>query len=775
MSEKSDKQDLDLSAVSSGKVSSVPAKTAKEFLAKHLQNHMKKLFASIDDSFFEYSEKAVDNQQRSDYFDAMREIRKEQKTVLQLFFKKLEKRYDDTMAGIVVSADNDSSSGEDFSYSTLSLVDDNDLEESLAITNMVEKSYGMYREDLLALAKRFAHIINKNDVEITAENCPVSPNHICRAFEEAADKFSIGLEMKLIVFKLFDKYVNSELLNMYREINKMFIDAGVLPTIKLSGPVKSQEQEVRERPAEQQPAAPQSAAPAAAPPSDSADVSFGALKEMLSMHRGQAPGEAASGVGAAVGGVPAGGYYVTNDVLAELTQLQGNFMGVAAQEMQGASVEEIKNNLLDALGKKSGDGTEKGLDNDESDVIDIVSMMFEFILEDKTLSDRVRAEIARLQIPVIKVAILDKKFFDQQSHPARLLLNELAYAGGSQELGDEDAIFLKVEYVVNRVLAEFQTNVDIFTELLEEFKQFVDTELQGNKVSEKRLVQIKQRVSDEIEKRIKEYKIPKLVYDFLGTRWKDVLTRVGMKTGCKGTAWTACVDVISDLIWSVQPKLMSSERQELTRMIPKIIKRVREGLKLISIDDKTTQEFLDQLGALHLNCLKGGNEMKAKKDPLDEIEASLKAELAGEDDDSGGNPFADDLPEGEFEYFATSDDFTMVQLTSEAKRSKNYKVVQEMEMGTWVEFKDKEKEKVKRGKLSWKCDFTGDFTFVDRRYKLVADISTMDLITRLDNETATIITDIPLLDKAINAVVSTMTKAMQSANNLVSSGSGTGA
>ena len=91
-------------------------------------------------------------------------------------------------------------------------------------------------------------------------------------------------------------------------------------------------------------------------------------------------------------------------------------------------------------------------------------------------------------------------------------------------------------------------------------------------------------------------------------------------------------------------------------------------------------------------------------------------------------------------------------------------------MGTWIEFKDKDGG-TKRGKLSWKCDFTGDFTFVDRRFKLVADISMMDLITRLDAETATIITEVPLLDKAISAVVSTMTKAVQSANNLVSSGS----
>lgn len=765
MSENADNTELNHSSNAGGALS-VSATSAKKILFKNLQSHLKKLFSSIDDSFFEYAERATDNKENTAYMDAMREIRKHQKVVQELFFKNLEKRFDDTMVGIIeTSLDNSES---DFSYTTLSLVEEDDLEESLAITNMVEKAYGMFREDLLALGKRFAHIIDVKDIELTSENCPVSPNHICRSFEKAAEKFPINLEMKLIVFKLFDKHVMSMMLDCYRQINKMFIDAGILPTIKLSGPVKSKEQEIKEKPVEQK-AAPQQAAPATSSSSDSGDVSFGALQEMLAMQRG---GDQAS-AGSAVP-VPAGGYYVQADVLSELTQLQSSFMGEAAQELQGASVEEVRQNLLAALNKKSGED-DKGLNSDESDVIDIVSMMFEFILEDKTLSDRTRAEIARLQIPVIKIAILDKKFFDQQNHPARLLLNELAYAGGSQEVGDEDTIFKKVEYIVNRVLSEFETNVDIFTQLLEEFKKFVDTELQGNKNSEKRLNLIKQKVSDEIEKRVKEYKVPKLVYEFLGSKWKDVLTRVGMKTGCKGTAWTACVDTVSDLIWSVQPKLMTSERQELTRMIPKIIKRLREGLKLISNDEKNTQEFLDQLGTLHLNCLKGGSEMKVrKKDPLDELEAELMAELAGDsgdDSDSSGNPFAEDLPEGEFEYFSTSDDFTMVQLTAEAKRSKNYKVVQDMEMGTWIEFKEmeKDKQKVKRGKLSWKCDFTGDLTFVDRRFKLVADISTMDLITRLDNETASIITDLPLLDKAINAVVSTMTKAMQSANNLVSS------
>jgi len=747
--------------------STQPAKAAKQIVAKHVTSLVKKLFSNLDDNLFDYANKAGNNDQQEHYFSAMRDMRKDQKNIQLKFLSNLDKLYDDSVQGISFNDSTSNNESQDYSYATLSLVDEDELEESLAITNMIEKSHGMYRDDLLAIGQRFSHLIQ--GMEFKSETSPPSPNNICHAFEQAIEKLSIELEIKLIIYKLFDKFVVSQLGNMYHEINEMFVNAGILPTIKLKSPIKSQGQTAKPKPTE---AAPQSQVKPAVPPEsipssqETGAASFDSLRQMLSMQRGQTGDSSVSQDGVAVGGGGGPGY-VTVDVLAGLTDLQGDFLGNVSNEMQHASVEEIKNNLLSALSKRSGDDSGKRIESDESDVIDIVSMMFEFILEDKSLSDRIRAEIARLQIPIIKVAIIDKQFFNHQAHPARLLLNELAYAGGSRDSMDsnnDDVIFKKIEYVVNRVLTEFQTNMDIFSELLEEFKQFIDTELQSNKVSEKRLEQTKQKVSDEIENRIKNHKIPKLIYDFLISHWKDVLNAVGMRSGCTGQAWTACLDVIDDLIWSVQPKLMASERQELTRSIPKLIKRLKEGLKFISANEKVVATFLDQLGTLHLKCLKGGDDLVNKKDPLDEIDAMLQNL---EDGDDSGNPFAADLPAGDFEYFAGTDDFTMIKLTPEVKRSKQYPIVRDMAMGTWVEFIDEEKSR--RGKLTWKCDFTGDYTFVDRRYRLVADISTSDLVRRLEKNTAVVVTDVPLLDKAIDAVISTMSKCLQGANKLVSS------
>ncbi|WP_455208605.1 DUF1631 domain-containing protein [Kaarinaea lacus] len=752
--------------------------SVRKISLKHLQKHMQSLFTNIDDSMFEYADKADTNQQQTLYFDAMRQLRLEKQGAAQHYFKVFDKYFTDALHGINHHGNNKAGTdAQEFSYSSLSLLEEDDLEESLAVTNMIEKSYGLYREQLSAIVQRMNHAVE--NMEITSDNNPVSPDNICNAFEQAVGKFTVALEIKLIVYKLFEKQVVSQLEPMYQEINDMFVAAGILPTIRFKGPVKSEAQEVRAKPAQEKPQVAKVPKANHNKTTNTEDVSFDSLRQLLSMHRGkqnhqgnddqasaqQGFGDATSGGSAA--GPGSGGYYVTDDVLSGLTALQGDFVNVAPGDTGYTSVEEIKNNLLNALGNGQNGKQARGIENEESDVIDIVSMMFEFILEDKTLSDRIRAEIARLQIPVIKVAILDKKFFDQQSHPARLLLNELAYAGtalNSQEQGEDDVIFHKVEYVVNRVLSEFQTNVGIFDELLEEFKHYVDTELQDNRLSEKLLEQTKQKVSDEIETRIRQYRVPKLVYNLLVSKWKDVLTVVGMRHGCKGSVWAACLDVVDDLIWSVQPKLMASERQALARLIPKIIKRLQEGLKLISIDQDTIQEFLDQLGTLHLKCLKGTADFSSR---LNEPELTKDDEIGDDpDSESEGNPFASEL--GDFEYFSGTDDFTQIKLSPEAKRSRQYPVVQDMEMGTWLEFFDGD-NKVKRGKLSWKCDFTGDYTFVDRRFRLVADISMDELIKRLDAGTVAIVKELPLLDRAINAVVSTMTKYMQSANNLMTS------
>ena len=65
----------------------------------------------------------------------------------------------------------------------------------------------------------------------------------------------------------------------------------------------------------------------------------------------------------------------------------------------------------------------------ESMTIEMVAMLFDFIFETKDLPDGIKALLARLQIPVLKAAMLDGAFFAKKTHPSRLLVNALAQAG----------------------------------------------------------------------------------------------------------------------------------------------------------------------------------------------------------------------------------------------------------------------------------------------------------------------------------------------------------
>ena len=52
------------------------------------------------------------------------------------------------------------------------------------------------------------------------------------------------------------------------------------------------------------------------------------------------------------------------------------------------------------------------LERQVEDVIDMVGMIFAYVLEDSHLPALVKALLASLQIPVLKIAILEKFFFD---------------------------------------------------------------------------------------------------------------------------------------------------------------------------------------------------------------------------------------------------------------------------------------------------------------------------------------------------------------------------
>jgi hypothetical protein len=114
----------------------------------------------------------------------------------------------------------------------------------------------------------------------------------------------------------------------------------------------------------------------------------------------------------------------------------------------------------------------------ESMTIELVAMLFDFIFETRDLPDGIKALLARLQIPVLKAAMLDGAFFAKKSHPARVLVNALAQAGlgWSPPMGHDDPLYQKIHDIVHKILDTFIDDLAIFETLRTDLEQFVAAE-----------------------------------------------------------------------------------------------------------------------------------------------------------------------------------------------------------------------------------------------------------------------------------------------------------
>ena len=782
--------------------------SAQRTAKHHLKKLLPELFSKVDDSLFTLAEKAENNQIQATYFDAMREARLQKDAIIEAYHQLLETLFNQSLGlslGLSLGKNPafNAASANTSSLDHIGLMGDEELEETLAFTTMAEHADGLYREALFGLTARLNFLIDEMD--ISKENNPLRPAVFCEAFARAVERFDTDIKVRLVIYKLFDKHVAQQLGPMYDTINADLVAAGVLPRIKHT---IQKSPDVGLAAAHMRPDTaagdiqPQGMDTSVGYPVDPAQPQgvFESLQHMLSVQRGAGVG-GRTGIGAMGGAMSTGGtgfgggapapagmsgavggaatlYFAPQDILGALSNLQANTDLPHYQDHSQPSANFIKASLSAEIGRQHSDVGSKRLEQSDTDTIDIVSMLFDFILDDPGLSDHIKALIARLQIPLLKVAILDKSFFAKKTHPARQLLNELAYAGSDgigEETPEENATYRMVAYVVDRVLNEFEDDTSLFDSLLGEFTRFVEEEREANRLAEEMLAQSKERVAAEIQKRVQNNTVPPFIRALLVDAWKDVLTHVFLRDGDKGAAWDTALQVADDLIWSVQPKLVVSERQRLVKIIPRVLNGLRDGLTLIAYDRDVTQRIFEELEKLHLASLRGGvSEIARQPAPAPRLEPQqskpqqvepqiegLEEDFVSDDEFYGMARHSDAETASPAEALGNVSIEEIVLASEQAMdwdgwnelESDYFHEVKDMALGTWVEFIKPETYQRVRGKLAWKCDFTGDFTFVDRKYKVVADLTFKELLRDFDAGRAFFVEDVPLFDRALDSVI----------------------
>ncbi|WP_345799747.1 DUF1631 domain-containing protein [Marinobacter bryozoorum] len=594
---------------------------------RSLSRILSEFFDSADDVLFGMADRAGSNQDQVAYFDAMRELRLRRKVMAS------------TMLAWVTRAFNEigqfdpmprSRGLEEVDQGTLSLVDDSELEKRVAIDGLIAKLSSGYAEPVRLLGARIAHVSGHH--ELAERQMPLSPEVVCTGLGRASEDLDIDIRARLVVIKLFDRLLVDRLAVLYQEANRLLVAEGVLPDLKNAPAVGR-----TGRPSVSRPVPP---ATGSAPSAGSASghghsggdsgVTFSELAELL--HRGNAPGNGFVGSQGQPPGVAS--ELATGDLMQRLGGLQSSAMTSENGQVLPLSV---------LLSRVLSQGPEQRLpvNQVDGDVINLVAMLFEFILDDRQLPPVMKMLIGRLQIPVLKVALLDRSFFNRGGHPARKLLNELAMAGiGWTPRADNqrDPLRDKVEAVVQRLLNEYTDNVGLFEEVLKDFQHFMDLDRRRRELVEQRLRDAeegrarqelaRERVRATLEELLQGRDLPENTLGLFNEPWRKYLEWVFLREGEDSEAWQSATALTGRLAWSLDPEPVDeSTRDELLKAIPSITDALRSGLHEISWDPFAIDAAIRDLELAHVDVLQGLVTRRSEATVTDALPAGLADEL----------------------------------------------------------------------------------------------------------------------------------------------------
>src|SRR5579885_3232931 len=743
-------------------------KSVRGTALKRLQGLVATLFENVDDALFDLAEKAENNAIQTQYFDGMREVRKKRQLVERLFQDQLGKVFNDFAAGKLQPAKAEAtahSSGGD-----LSLVDDTELEESLAIASTVAKAENRLARPLFAVNQRLSVILGGAKVE-DATN-PIAPAPLCQAFRNAMRELELNLQTKLIIYKLFDRYVMAGLDALYEEINTLLIQAGVLPQIRHTVPGGGRPYRPMPPAAGMAGAAPGAPAPGAAdtgyaayPGYDPAAAQlqaelYNTVRSLLAQRRATL-GEVADYQGAPGQPVPV---VAPTELLSALTLLQNQALMAQSQAHTAVdaaqAVQQIKQALLEQAGKLHG--TEKArVTGADEDTIDLVGMLFEFILQDRNLPAQMQALIARLQIPFLKVAILDKHLFAQKTHPARQLLDSMAQAcmGWSEESDRDHRLYDKVKQTIESLLKDFDDDLGIFERARIDFESFLETNKKRAELAEQRAAEATRgreklhaarRISArEVLKRVEGRPLPDIVHNVLTRPWANYLVLTLLRQGEDSNEWRQALRFADEFAWSAEPKVTDADRTRLKGLLPALEKGLRHGLATVAYHENDVKQLMVELNAFYRNLLQG-------EAPATGAEAAARDKAAAE----SAAPF--EIVGKAVPAAATDSPIEEITLreTEEAAPEANYdaddeclKQAKEMKVGTWVEFTDPNTGTKERAKLSWISPISSKYLFVNRKGLKVSDKTVFALAAEIRRGHAVILEEVPLFDRALDAIV----------------------
>ncbi|MCC7312293.1 MAG: DUF1631 family protein [Sulfuritalea sp.] len=404
----------------------------------------------------------------------------------------------------------------------------------------------------------------------------------------------------------------------------------------------------------------------------------------------------------------------------------------------------------------------------EAVTLDVVADLFDLIFGDQSVAEGIKALVARLQTPVLKVAMLNQQFFADRNHPARRFLDSISAIAirWGKVVNASDPFYRKLSELVDRIRHTYDGDVAVFeaanTELNDFLAEREEIEAEQARIlaeavrarEEEMRIQregqlLAQKAADQQLARFITPDIPSEIEQFLHTYWRDVLQARIFASGPDSTSSAEALQVASELVWTVAPKTKPEDRQRQAAALPALLKRLHTGFDEIGATESERSAFMDTLVDLQLSALRAKKRGTPEPGPGE----------ARKPRPAGGSPTL------QVSHATKSgvrvQDISLPQTgdlgAENTPDSGTLRRVRQLVRGDWVDFITA--GQARRERVTWINHGRTLFLFSNSASECAISITPEALAVRLTNQTARLVRpDTPIFERALHGAVQSMDK-----------------
>lgn len=681
---------------------------------------------SLADKLFEQAEQSSNDQEQRVYYEAMQQLRARSDAMHDCFRQEQQHIFQLFSAGQNFGRQDHG----DVNSSDLTLVNREELEDKLAISVIVSKATSRNSEALWKLNRRLAAL--RGGRPVSDEYNPFGPAAVCHALQLAIHQLELESRSRFVIYKHLGKILIVSFTKVLTALNDNLSQQGILPNLRFSMAYNTAAASAEPAPAISLPLGDESGSDTKHLETNTATESQSSITNQQQIFTAIRSLQASTGLrqardgGANLKGLATDGTAGNTDTFAPIdyalalsaVQQSQEFLQAVARN-KPMSAEKVEERVVTQLQKQSHPDAHHKMANSDANTVDLVGMIFRYILDDENLSDTVKSVLSHLHTPYLKLSLMDSTFLDNYQHDARVLLNSMAEVGGRWVFDDSDRLVLpKLKAIVETILQGFVDDVTIFEQVLEDFLRFRENLEKRSKMVERRNAESqqgmerleisKQRALDEIDNRLQKSAIPDVSQNSMRKPWADFLAFNLLRHGEKSLTWGAALKVVDGAVWSIEQGKTLDRKEDFRRRQADFDQTVQEGLASIGYDSEASSVLL--------SCLREAQELAYHAVAINKNEKR--------DHDGARSAVIDSTSSSLASANRENPTASVVAKTARKKplqreipklNTKEQQVadtLQNIAFGTWFEFQ--REHSVERLKLAWYSRVTSHYMFVNR-------------------------------------------------------------